>query len=150
MSEWSCSKCKTTDPTLRYPSGKMKKCKDCMRWQNVKVNSQKQRKRKPSPELNMTEAEFMAWSQARERRCDYCNIHERDLVHADILSSIGLPVVSLGIDRIDSSRGYQVDNITFCCFACNKAKGDVFTYEEMKVIGQSVAAAWTRRGIGGE
>lgn len=30
----------------------------------------------------------------------------------------------VGIDRIDSSRGYDVDNIVPCCEMCNKAKND--------------------------
>lgn len=35
----------------------------------------------------------------------------------------------IGLDRIDSSIGYQVDNVVRCCPRCNKAKGTL-TQEE--------------------
>lgn len=34
-----------------------------------------------------------------------------------------------GIDRLDSSQGYEKDNVVPCCWICNKAKGAA-TYEE--------------------
>ena len=34
-----------------------------------------------------------------------------------------------GIDRIDSSRGYDSDNVVSCCRRCNVAKNDM-TYSE--------------------
>lgn len=30
-----------------------------------------------------------------------------------------------GIDRIDSSKGYLLDNVLPCCWVCNRAKGDM-------------------------
>lgn len=30
-----------------------------------------------------------------------------------------------GIDRIDSSKGYTIDNSVPCCFTCNRAKGNL-------------------------
>ena len=148
MCEWKCKRCGTTDKELQYPSGKMNKCKDCQRWYNITVNSKRKRKYKKGPELNMTEEEFLKWCRSQERKCDYCGIKEQDLQAAGLLSSIGLPVYALGIDRIDSERGYEVDNITFCCYACNKAKGDVYTYDEFKIIGESISKVWKDRGIG--
>lgn len=34
-----------------------------------------------------------------------------------------------GIDRLDSSRGYTADNVTSCCWDCNRAKGKLSTQE---------------------
>lgn len=34
------------------------------------------------------------------------------------------------LDRKDNTKGYTVDNITCCCWTCNRLKSDVFTYEE--------------------
>ena len=34
-----------------------------------------------------------------------------------------------GIDRIDSTRGYDLDNIVPCCLICNRAKADMDYYE---------------------
>ncbi len=142
---WSCPNCKTECIALRYPSGKMKKCMDCQRWYNIGVNSKKVRKNKPSPELLMTEHEFLYWCKTRERRCFYCDIPETKIKEVGLKTQTGRPLSALGIDRLDPERGYEEDNIVFCCFACNKAKGDVFTPEEMQVIGRAIGEAWKRR-----
>ena len=34
-----------------------------------------------------------------------------------------------GIDRVDNTRGYTLDNVVPCCFKCNRAK-DTMTKEE--------------------
>ncbi len=45
------------------------------------------------------------------RKCHYCG---------------SLPMNGLnGIDRLDSSRGYEVGNVTPCCSVCNRMKGDM-------------------------
>lgn len=37
-----------------------------------------------------------------------------------------------GIDRIDSSKGYSLDNCVPCCYICNRSKSDS-TFEEWKL-----------------
>lgn len=37
----------------------------------------------------------------------------------------------LGLDRVDNSRGYELDNVVSCCKMCNRAKG---TYTEKEFI----------------
>ena len=39
-----------------------------------------------------------------------------------------------GIDRIDSSKGYTLDNVVSCCYTCNKAKGKLSYTEFMEWI----------------
>lgn len=34
------------------------------------------------------------------------------------------------LDRKDNTKGYTTDNITCCCWTCNRLKSDVFTYNE--------------------
>ena len=45
--------------------------------------------------------------------CHYCGSGER----------------RLGMDRVDSSKGYLVENIVPCCYLCNRAKSDM-EYDE--------------------
>lgn len=125
----------------------MRKCKDCQRFYNVSVNAKKVRKHGRNPSLNFTEAEFISWARSQDRACYFCKISEPDLKLAGIKSSIGLNVAALGIDRLDNSRDYDIDNIALCCYACNKAKGNVFSSEEMIVIGRSIGVVWASRGI---
>ena len=124
----------------------MKKCKDCQRFYNVSVNSKKERKHGRNPELKFTEEEFLAWLRSQNRSCHFCGISEPELEAQGIKSSIGLTVAALGIDRLDNSSDYTIDNIALCCYACNKAKGNVFTTEEMRILGPAIAKVWALRG----
>lgn len=145
-STWKCTRCGTSDQALRYGSGKMQKCKDCQRFYNVSVNSKKDRKHGRNPELKFTEKDFLSWLRAQDRKCHFCGISEQELEAQGIKSSIGLTVAALGIDRLDNGDDYTLENIALCCYACNKAKGNVFTTDEMLVLGRAIAEVWQLRG----
>jgi hypothetical protein len=52
-----------------------------------------------------------------------------------------LPKTSAGLDRLDNTRGYDLDNVTPCCALCNYARRDQFTVDEMKqFIGPAIRA----------
>jgi hypothetical protein len=54
-------------------------------------------------DFNITKEEFIAlWNKP----CSYC----------------GSEIVGIGVDRVDNTIGYQVDNIVPCCSWCNKMK----------------------------
>ena len=142
---WTCSQCKTTDTTLKYNSGKMKKCRNCQRFYNMSVNAKRKRKKKHQPNMEMIKADFLEWSHDRERVCRYCGVRDEDVGKLKMKTQIGLGLDALGIDRLDSDKDYKIDNIDFCCFGCNKAKGDVFTDSEMKVIGEAIKKIWAER-----
>lgn len=62
--------------------------------------------------------------------CYYCG--QKPYVHEGLISRANKSEPMLkhnGIDRIDSSIGYEVDNCVPCCFRCNRAK-DIMTTEE--------------------
>lgn len=44
----------------------------------------------------------------------------------------------LGLDRIDNSKGHTKDNVVLCCYECNIARGNNFTYEEMLILGKTI------------
>jgi hypothetical protein len=50
-----------------------------------------------------------------------------------------LGMAGVGLDRADNARGYTLDNVRPCCGECNRIKSNVFTYEEMRVIGSVIA-----------
>ena len=60
-------------------------------------------------------------------------------------SQIQRGVKVMGVDRVDSDLGYQLDNLVPCCFVCNQIKGDRFTVAEMVTVGTAVGAVWERR-----
>lgn len=146
LKNWSCPRCKTSDPAFRYPSGKISRCMDCQKFYNLGVNATRSRRtRAAPPDLLMTHEQFLAWVRSAERKCAYCGLKEEDVPKVGMKTQIGLDLQTLGIDRIDSTKGYSGDNIVLCCFACNKAKGNVFSSGEMEIIGKGIAEVWTRR-----
>lgn len=146
---WRCSSCKTTDLALRYLSGS-KTCKDCSRYKALVSNARKVRRDGHSFAVTMTQADFLTWCRSQPRECVYCKVADEDIYELDLSTQVGHRLQTLGIDRIDNERGYELDNIDFCCFPCNKVKSNIFTREEMLQIGPSVQAIWRARLAAGE
>ena len=44
----------------------------------------------------------------------------------------------LGCDRINNDVGHIKTNVVPCCYECNVARGNNFSYDEMKVIGKVI------------
>lgn len=44
----------------------------------------------------------------------------------------------IGCDRIDNDKPHTIDNIVPCCIECNTARNNYFSFEEMKIIGESI------------
>ena len=93
----------------------------------------------------MTRTQFAAWFATTPRHCVYCTITEDHLPLLGVVTQGGYDLARLGVDRVDSARGYQIDNIRLCCFACNKVKSNTFYSIEMHELGRTVAAIWTAR-----
>lgn len=51
----------------------------------------------------------------------------------------------IGADRIDNKKGHTKDNIVPCCYECNCAKNDNFSFNEMKIIGKTIAKVKEQR-----
>lgn len=57
--------------------------------------------------------------------CEYCGY--------------SLPVTGSGLDRLDNSKGYTLNNVTPCCTICNLTRRDQFTPDEMRrLLGPAV------------
>lgn len=79
---------------------------------------------------------FVQWYKSKPRKCAYCDLPEILLRYVpDLLNS---QTFSLSIDKIDSSRPYEIGNLGLCCRRCNQVKSNFFTASEMREIGQKV------------
>lgn len=67
-------------------------------------------------QLEISREDFIKWADIN-RTCAYCGL---------VYDGSGS-----GVDRINSSIGYRIDNIATCCKRCNHAKNDQ-TVEEFK------------------
>ena len=45
-------------------------------------------------------------------------------------------LIQIGCDRIDNTKGHTMDNVIPCCWSCNRLRGNIFSIEEMYLIGE--------------
>jgi len=89
--------------------------------------------------------EFERWEKSQKQECHYCGISKETIVE------LGMPwryktQVRFSLDRLDSSKGYSLDNICLCCRVCNEVKNNILTTEEMKEIGQKyIKPKWQKK-----
>lgn len=77
-------------------------------------------------EFNLT---FEQWHTEVQKTCHYC----RDLLGKRSETTVGL-------DRLDNTKGYVAGNVVSACIACNKIKLDIFTSEETAVMVNALLA----------
>lgn len=57
------------------------------------------------------------------KNCFYCD------------NNLGLKTIyGVGLDRLDNTKGYTLDNVVPCCNFCNIVKGYLLTSDEMKKV----------------
>lgn len=132
----TCNICGIDQPLSEFPEndpkqalGKSKRCRNCLKTRQRSINS--------IPRTRYTAAKHIAsrrgmafdisfddFSALIQHPCHYC----------------GHPLnpTGSGLDRIDPTGGYTIDNVVPCCRPCNWTKSDFFTYEEMLVIGAAI------------
>ncbi len=103
-------------------------------YQTMKNNAKTGRSHKLIEFLSLED--FTDWYIYQKKKCIYCGILETDL---EKHPCIRIKVKRLTIDRIDNDKEYQLGNLGLCCIQCNMVKGNMFTYEQMKVIGLIIA-----------
>lgn len=69
------------------------------------------------------------FSEIIKKNCYYCGIEPRQLCTVKRSSGYQVQIKYNGIDRVDNSIGYEVDNCVPCCKICNRAK-DVMSKDE--------------------
>lgn len=98
---------------------------------------QRQRAMK-KPFLFFSFEELQEWLLNQELICGYCGV---PLTHFDKRKE-----TTITLDRLDNSRGYSLDNIRLACIVCNRARGDLLSVEEMKIVGDGIKKVWESRG----
>lgn len=84
--------------------------------------------------------EFEQWFNEQEKLCAYCGIREDHLFDDPIqYQQARRKIQKLSIDRKDNALGYSPRNLTLACYRCNSVKSDLFSFEEMKKVGEMIA-----------
>jgi len=91
--------------------------------------------------------DFIAWYVEEVDKCCYCGTSLDDLIRfynsteSKRKSTRGK---SLEVERIED-KPYSKDNCKLCCYWCNNAKSDVFSFDEFQNIGKAIGAAITKK-----
>jgi 5-methylcytosine-specific restriction endonuclease McrA len=129
-------------------SGRSKGCKDCGRKRTTAALFGQDRSKYSAKDYTLRrlmkdykqrsakkgfpfELGFEQFKHLTSQNCHYCGIAPSTLTNR-VQDGKTVPkarvdqgwVYMNGIDRVDSSRGYSLDNIVTCCETCNKAKLD--------------------------
>ena len=83
---------------------------------NAMFTNRRHSARKRGLEWALTKAQVRTFAG---QRCHYCGIEPSSVSHQP---GPGADYVYNGMDRVDNSRGYTIDNVVTCCVTCNKAK----------------------------
>jgi len=99
--------------------------------------------------LNVFPFEEFAEFVRAKRECEYCHITEKRI--QTLITALQLNTkkdtrgLTLEIDRKKPNHEYTKDNCVWCCYWCNNAKTDEFSFEEYKKIGKIIESIWTDR-----
>lgn len=84
-----------------------------------------------------------SWTLSKE---DYCRLAVAPCNYCGLPSKVAYGV---GLDRLDNSKGYEIENVVSCCDICNSVRNNIFSPSEMKELGVVVGRILTRRGTNG-
>ncbi len=124
---WACrcscgAESKISTASLR--NGSSKSCGNCISVIDAGLNQifirYKSEAKSNGRDFFLTQEQFKKLIQSN---CDYC---KRQPSNKKKLKRKTLDyIVYNGVDRVDSSRGYTLDNCVPCCYKCNIAKSDM-------------------------
>lgn len=90
-----------------------------------KINGYKIRAKKRGIEYNLTEEQF---KEITQKDCFYCKASPNNIAKQFQYNGI---YIYNGLDRIDNTKGYTLENVIPCCKMCNIAKSN-HTLQEFK------------------
>jgi aldehyde:ferredoxin oxidoreductase len=71
------------------------------------------------------------FSRLTKLNCHYCNLTPSTIMKGqDKSRKMNGDYIYNGLDRINSNKGYELDNVVTCCKHCNRLKSDLVSYEE--------------------
>ncbi len=88
---------------------------------NELYSAYRRRAIKIKKDFNLSREEFYLITQ---KDCYYCNTKPSNTFNSSHIKDSGnnYPIIYNGIDRLDNSKGYTLDNCVPCCKVCNYAK----------------------------
>lgn len=98
---------------------------------------------KPKTQSERNKASKMISSyKCKDKKCEYepCDIDIdwmiKNIIHKPCTYCGDTHLI--GCDRIDNNKGHIKSNVVPCCYTCNVARGNNFSYQEMLVLGETI------------
>ena len=91
----------------------------------------------------MSYEEFLEFTKISE--CHYCKYPIQWVDHTTYANQQTERTAKYNLDRKDNNIGYTKDNCVVCCTLCNYVKGKTLTYNEMLIVGKSIAEVHEKR-----
>ena len=89
--------------------------------------------------ISFTLNEFISWFK-KNNKCIYCG----GIVNTNMeIKDDNFKIKS--VERIDNKKGYNFNNMATSCYACNMAKGNNFSHEEMLILGKTIRKILNKR-----
>jgi len=120
----------------------------CERWSNMSPE-QKLRARARQQKYNRTTKGRSVFLRKAYQRIDECDLTVSEVVEliTQPCTHCGTTLSNRGLDRINNDLPHIKGNVVPSCAPCNFARGDRFTFDEMKEIGAVIRRVLERRGI---
>jgi hypothetical protein len=104
-------------------------------WAKISSKNSSSKDSERSSQVNITNKEFKIWfANNYDDTCSYCGVSLQQYRSSIFLKKIRPHIKNFGIDRKDTKRGYELDNIAVACNFCNSVKGSFFSHDEFKEI----------------
>ncbi len=138
-----CTKCGESKPfTTQYfnkskntRSGLSQPCRECHKKRMSVSNKKRYAKNR--------DYWLMIEYQKIDKRLGYENDLDLEWFKENITSQpctyCGTNTEPIGSDRLDNTKGHTKENTIPCCKICNKVRNNIFTHEEMKLLGQTIS-----------
>jgi hypothetical protein len=107
--------------------------------ENQVFGSYRKRDEKRSFDFTITKEEF---KNLTKQNCEYCGAEPNNILKGTTWGYNGDYIYN-GLDRVDSNKGYTLDNVVPCCKYCNFAKSDMtkedFLSHMFKIYNHSIS-----------
>lgn len=84
----------------------------------------------------LTNSQYRDWFYKQDNKCHYCkNDHE---TINNFINKIGVKkrFKRLQLERIDSSKGYYLNNMVLACYCCNASKSNIISHNDFLEIAE--------------
>lgn len=107
---------------------------------NALINNFKTRARVANLEYSLTSEQVYKLTQST---CYYCGVKPYQVINKN--AKTNGEFVYNGLDRVDNSKGYTIDNVVTCCGVCNRAKSTL-SISEFKDLICRIYKNWASEG----